>query len=449
MDSKMKTSKFKNVTQKLSFFKDYSSLLTSVVIAVVALLVLMLALLMGSKHRNKMIETSVSMGNKARSLSKTIVPSGQWQIEEKYQQSHEQDANETALSARQSAQRELLSYKIFPEPNESSTLIFEEFGRRFRSASEELIALLNARDCPTEAELNRHFRESGNQGIRRSGRQRSADSGQKLSEVEATIMDALCREKAESARVYANPIDLAGYEFWKDYRYPGMDEAVRDCWYWQLALWIIEDVIDTIDAVNSEDRGHLTSVFTSPVKRLLGVSFTAGEIGPDKEAAYDKPRYVREIAEALTKPCTGRLCDDDIDVVHFNVAVVVSTKGGFPFIGELCNGKQHTFRGFSGEQQPQIYRHNQITILKSDIESIDAEDETHEMYRYGEDAVVKLDLICEYIFKKSGYDKIKPESVKESLGEQKEQTAKKPVKKTGKKQKGNKEEREISDFDTP
>ena len=38
--------------------------------------------------------------------------------------------------------------------------------------------------------------------------------------------------------------------------------------------------------------------------------------------------------------------------------------------------------------------------------------ETHRLYRYGDDAVVRLDLICEYIFNKNGYEKIKPESVK-------------------------------------
>jgi len=36
----------------------------------------------------------------------------------------------------------------------------------------------------------------------------------------------------------------------------------------------------------------------------------------------------------------------------------------------------------------------------------------HDLYRYGEDAVVELELVCEYIFNKKGYDEIKPELVK-------------------------------------
>jgi len=38
-------------------------------------------------------------------------------------------------------------------------------------------------------------------------------------------------------------------------------------------------------------------------------------------------------------------------------------------------------------------------------------------YRYGDEAVVRLDLICEYIFNRDGYDKIKPESIKVRLGQ--------------------------------
>jgi hypothetical protein len=82
---------------------------------------------------------------------------------------------------------------------------------------------------------------------------------------------------------------------------------------------------------------------------------------------------------------------------------------------QLCSAKQHKFRGFSGEEQEQVFKHNQITVLESNIRSIDREDATHNLYRYGEDAVVVLDLICEYIFDKNGYDEIKPELVKELL----------------------------------
>jgi len=262
------------------------------------------------------------------------------------------------------------------------------------------------------------------------------------------IIDALCQAGAESASIYANPVGVGGYEFWVKYDYEGMDEAVKDCWYYQLGYWIIEDVIDTIDAMNSGSD----SVFTSSVKRLLGMWFTPtdelarGDVGSiiatsrytDREVVTrDRPSYVRSIRDGLTRGdlCTGRICNDDIDVVHFNIAVVVSAKSVLPFMREFCSAKQHKFKGFFGEEQEQIFKHNQITILKSKIGVVaqgGVEDERgisglyeygerggsyaykgiHDDYRYGEDAVVELGLICEYIFNKKGYDEIKPELVK-------------------------------------
>jgi len=404
----MDISKFKDLIQRLSFLGNYSSLILPVIIMLVGVLLFVPTSLMSSKLEKRIADESISIGKRVQSLNKSAVSRSQWEVEQEYQQAYERDANQTALLAKQSSQRQLLSYKIFPKPKDTSTLIFKEFGQRFRHAVDKLIARVNALDCPTDTELQRGSQGSGSP---RSGWDLGRSMGRgRLSEVDATITDVLCREKAESAFVYANPADLSGYEFWEGYEYTGMDAAVEDCWYWQLAYWIIEDVIDTIDALNSGS----SSVFTSPVKRLLDVNFTAGGERAGKRTAA-RPSYVLSIEKALTEPHTGRLCGDDIDVVHFNVVVIVSTKAVLPFMKQLCSAKRHKFGGFSGEEQEQVFRHNQITILESNIRSVDREDTTHNLYRYGEDAVVELDLICEYIFNRKGYDEIKPESVKAVL----------------------------------
>lgn len=246
-----------------------------------------------------------------------------------------------------------------------------------------------------------------------------------MSEEDAAIIDGVCRERAESVCVYANPADLSGYDFWGEFKYSdaGRKKAVEDCWYYQSGYWVIEDVIDTIVAMNIGSK----SALTSPVKRLERVSFTTTRTettyrgyrrstpawgSAQKTDSGDRPSYVFLIGQGLTEPCTGRYSNDDIDVIHFNMVVVVSTKAVLPFMQKLCSGKQHKFMGFSGNGREQIFKHNQITILESSIRSIDREDETHVLYRYGDDAVVELDLICEYIFNKKGYDEIKPLSVK-------------------------------------
>ena len=425
---------FKDLIQKLSVFKNNSSLLVSVIIGLVGVLVFIPTQLMSSKLKEQIRSESIARGNSVRRLKESAVSSEQWKNEKKRQQKYQSDANEIALLAKHSTQRELLSYRIFPEPKDTSTLIFEEFGQQFCKVIDELIARANARDCPTDAELERGLQRSS--GPSRLGPRRPSRLPRTLSrrsyygrrnEVETTIVEEICRQKAESASVYAHPADLSGYEFWKEYNYTGADEATKDCWYYQLAYWVIEDVIDTISACNA---GY-DNVLTSPVKRLLGVNFAVSKrrryssrpprtrryIGVRRrETVSDKPSYVLSLYEGLTETCTGRICNDDIDVIHFNVVVVVSTKAISPFMQQLCSAKQHKFMGWQDKDDPaQPFKHNQITILESKIKSIDREDQTHSLYRYGDDAVVEMDLICEYIFNKKGYDEIKPESIKNAL----------------------------------
>jgi hypothetical protein len=83
---------------------------------------------------------------------------------------------------------------------------------------------------------------------------------------------------------------------------------------------------------------------------------------------------------------------------------------------ELCSVKEHQFRGYpDGTDPPQTFKHNQITILESKIASIDLNDQTHRYYRYGDESVVSLDLICEYVFDVGGYVILMPEPVLNTL----------------------------------
>jgi hypothetical protein len=249
-----------------------------------------------------------------------------------------------------------------------------------------------------------------------------------MGELEFMIVDEICRERAKSISVYVNPIDLSGYEFWADYTLAiEPNEAIQDCWYFQLAYWVFEDIFDTIGAVNSE----YDSVLTAPVKQLMRTSFTMGLRRPGAGGAVfsgrrrrssrrdrgdaDKPIYVLTKDDALAESCTGRVSNDanNIDVIHFNIAIVLNIKSVLPFIQQLCSAKEHKFKGFSDDEPEQTFKHNQITVLETKFRSL--EEEAYSLYDYGEDVVVELDLICEYIFNRKGYEEIKPETVKEAL----------------------------------
>ena len=466
---------FKDILQKLSVFKNNLPLLLSVIIVLIGGIFFATTLLMGRKLKAEIQKNSIAIGKRVQSETENPVSSELWRIEQERQQEHAKDANEIALLAERTTQRELLSYDIFLNRKISSTLVFREFGQKYRKAIDELIIRANAGDCPTKEKIEQVVEKSAVNSRLRQGRYYrgmgipSMPSGGvqdprvypdpggfqdprayqdlrayqdprgfpgsigpwgpsgRMGELERMIVDDFCRETAKSISVYVNPAYLSGYEFWADYKLAvDPNKAIEDCWYFQLAYWVIEDIFDTISSMNSD----YDSVLTAPVKRLMPMSFTMGLRRPgargnvfsgfrrrnqsrtDKDKA-DKPMYVLSVDDGLTISCTGRLSDDDIDVIHFNFAVVINIKEVLPFMQELCSAKEHKFRGFSGTEQEQTFKHNQITVLETKFKSI--EDQPYSLYDYGEDPVVELDLICEYIFNKKGYEEIKPETVKEAM----------------------------------
>jgi len=238
--------------------------------------------------------------------------------------------------------------------------------------------------------------------------------------------------RAKIISVYVNPADISGYEYWADYKYDvKQEDAIEDCWYHQLAYWIIEDIFKTMDSMNS---GY-DNVLTAPVKRFMSITFTMGLKVPrsagssdgvvrgfrtmrkkkDSENA-DRPVYVRSEKYGLSESCTGRYCSDDIDVTHFNFSVIVDRKSVLPFMEELCSAKEHVFRGYpDGTEPPQTFKHNQITVLESKMGSINPNGIAHRYYRYGNENVVSLEMVCEYIFDVEGYDMLMPEPVRKTL----------------------------------
>ncbi|MCP4610999.1 MAG: hypothetical protein GY845_20010 [Planctomycetes bacterium] len=475
------------VLQKLSVFKNNIPLLMSVIITLVAVILLVPTHLMSAKLKTEMQNTSVKMGKDVERELNSPPPSKTLEQEQKLQEEHAKDANEIELLAKQTTMRELLSYDIFLDPNISSTVVFREFGQHYRKAIDDLLVRVKAGDFPTEAELEKGLEESavnsrlrrgrgmmgGMRGMSSSGMPGSMGSSPMMGmspyggggggrggpmmgmspyggggrrgtgaasmrgsiprsmikgELELMVVEEICRERAKSISVYANPIDLSGYEFWVDYKLAvDPNTAIEDCWYFQLAYWVIEDVFDSIDGVNSD----FDSVLTAPVKQLRLMSFNMGLRRPGagggvytgrrqrstkkKGGDVDKPLYIHSNDDGLAESCTGRFtaADSDNDVLQFNVAFVINIKSIMPFLKELCSAKEHKFRGFAGDEQEQTFKHNQITVLETKFRSV--EDDPYSLYDFGDDPVVELDLICEYILNPYGYEEIKPATVKAAI----------------------------------
>ena len=97
--------------------------------------VLTATLLMGSDLRQKASKESVPMGNTIKSMLKSSPAAGQVEVEKRYQDAFQQDANLIKQISIQSTERELLSYDIFPQPKDTSTLLYTRFGEKYRASA--------------------------------------------------------------------------------------------------------------------------------------------------------------------------------------------------------------------------------------------------------------------------------------------------------------------------
>jgi hypothetical protein len=247
------------------------------------------------------------------------------------------------------------------------------------------------------------------------------------------IVDELCREAARKANFYVEPPDIAGYEYWgtkpsgdvsgsEVYLYRSIGQSVQACWYWQLGYWITEDVFKTIGTMNSQ----CNDVMDCPVKRLMQISFVSDDRSFVAQTGDTSgaPSYVRQSDEEEIAVHTERISNDEIDVVHFKITVIIDPQAVLGFMEELCSAKEHMFKGWSGDQSPQKFLHNQITVLEANINPVNintdrmSDSSSHRWYCYGDDAVVEMELLCEYIFERSGYDEIKPEIIKNQASQE-------------------------------
>lgn len=404
--------------------KKYTSLLPSVVVTLVALLMFIPLLWLGGKVKAEMQISSQNAGTVQSLISQAPTEAKVQQVRI-YMDKLKKDAEELEQKSIQSSQRDLMTYDyvIFPAPSDASSQIYDVFGRKYRAAIEALLTeKMNAKDAPSEAEIR------AKTGARPAGAGRL--EGSLRIETQNPMVDALCLTRADEISVYANPDVFAWYSFWQAYEFKGKDQALQDCWDSQVAYWVYEDIVDTIIKMN----GTSGKVKSAPVKRLLGVSFTGPVVNQNDRnvggmgnlntatASRDIPVYITPTSPGpfVSGSPTYRTGNDDVDVIHFAVSVVLDNRSVLAFMKELCTEKAHTyypdFDASTGD--PIESRHNQISILESNITVVDKADPAHELYRYGKSAAMRLDLVCEYLFVRKGYDMIKPDPIRKRLGQE-------------------------------
>lgn len=421
------------------FFKKYTALLPSIGITVVALLLFLPTMLVGSKVEENM-EKSVSTAKTVGQLMRDVPSKDDPVRIQLYMDRLEDEAAKIDEMAVCSSQRDLISYSVFP-PIATSAQLYEDFGRKYREAVNVLLESINALDAPSDAEIRAQGGGTNVSGLRASHSRTSSNVE------DNPMVDALCLRRSQNISCYAHPSVFTWYDFWQAYEFAGQNQAQEDCWDSQVAFWIYEDIVETIRKMNEGSQ----KVSSSSVKRLQRVGFsesgtmggyrggsmTGGRRRSNTPIFRDRPNYISlspasagqtgMVAGAkksllysnfVAESPTARDSDEDVDVIHFSLSVLVDNRSVMAFIKELCSEKQHTFRtDFKEDGQRFEARHNQITILKSDLTVVDKQAAEHELYRYGDGAVMQMDLVCEYQFYRDAYDVIKPDPIKEMLGQ--------------------------------
>ncbi len=441
MSKKIDAAQIKQVLSKLEFLRSYTAYLLPLIIFLIALVILFgVRPLMSSNLKKSIRNQSVKNAKAIQRLQSQEISRDQWKEEKKYQDALAADVNHISKMSMQTTQRELLQYGLFPESKDKSISVYWGFGQAYRQSIENLMTQHKARQCPSRQEIEIAVTRTSSMtetiGMELSSSKRARKTSRRASdqgdEVEQAIIDEICLEAARSASFYADPLDIAGYLYWakpehsqqsssKVFEYVDEQDALKNCWFWQIGYWMIEDVFSSISAMNKSCK----NVLDCPVKHLVFIDFspeiTKNQKGAQGEA--ESPFYLMDpnisaVTESVTSAHTKRLSNEDWDVTRFRFAVVINAKSVQKFMNQVCSPKKHKFKGWQGADPEQTFQHNQITIVEAFTVALSGSSkadskEDIEFYRYGDDAVVELELVCEYIFSRRAYEDIKPVPVKD------------------------------------
>ncbi len=331
--------------------------------------------------------------------------------------------------------------KLFPKLIEETSKIsyYSKFADSYVNAIDGLIKSVNGIDRYSMQQEKDAVAElsGGNVSNYRTGGGFGGNNSSKEESAADKVIAEMRQNRAASYGLYVSTNAFCCYDHWKNLEVKddnSLEVLMQDSWYSQIAYWIQQDVIETIETMNTE-----TSILDNPVKRLLEISFVGMSILGDskpgtaidgKEAgriasATVLPGYVMEMKAAAGRgrtsrsdsdkktksysyikavPWTSRLSDELVDVVQFDVAVIMESSKMLVFQNEL--------QDFKGSDD---LRRCPITILESRIDPVNYKGEKEAGYYYGKAALVELRLSCEYVFVKSGYDELKPQPIKDEL----------------------------------
>jgi hypothetical protein len=188
---------------------------------------------------------------------------------------------------------------------------------------------------------------------------------------------------------------------------PIVDHSVRpepeQMWYAQVELWIQQDIVNAIVAMNDDAAKKLKNedayVENMPVKRLQSMR-VLGYWGADKPIPFPAAGGGLGAVDtaAMKESFTERKCDPQFDVVRFRVVVVVDQRELLALVDRIT--KQNFYK----------------LIDMSFAAVTSADPDAGQGYLYGSAPVVRATLDFEGYMARSVYEKLFPAEVREALG---------------------------------
>ena len=488
----------------MDFIKKKLFLILCIAVALLGIGIFISGMMVSADNQKELEGISTNIQEVGRFRSQAVLGDEKTQAQT-YADDYQKNLEQMETWVRETTRRPVLFRAVFPKLNNEldKDSRFEEFAKRYCSYVDSLLFRLRAGRCPSPQEEEQTIARFFEEHLKGS-------SATRLDEAEQMerIRNELCQKRAQECVVYADSGAFCAYSHWQ--RLPRLATPMyQDAWYTQLASWVQEDVVSAIIKIN----GSSQSVLTSPVKRLLEITF-AGE-PPEGEPTLEEtkvqtrtsyggastslvrsgysrnrsicisrrdpgsvsilPVYViqpqqkqsgiRVMGGAATggsnsyqghiaEPFTGNYSNDIIDVVQFEVGIIIDSTRIKDFIQALESEKQsqvirisnvpkdkaevldlvriqeilqekesstgstvsvHGLQVNKSDIEVKEISCNQITVLQMDIEPIDITVEQDGGYFYGSGSFKVLRLTCEYFFFKSGYQDLMPASVKEIL----------------------------------
>lgn len=295
--------------------------------------------------------------------------------------------------------REPLVPDIFPKPKRS--VLAYSFRTAYANAIDRLPDRLSGGFIPSSVDI-----ENWKMALQEQIRQGKLNVGAGGSVEDAVRVDPAARasiDRARSIRCYIDAGSFDIHELYHKTEQPSLDQM----WAAQTSLWIQQDIVETIAAMNEAAARKLPAsepacVLNLPVKRIVGIAvgdFIART--PSKSARTagaeraSKGATVRPPPEDPREVFTRRVPTSRRDIVYFRLWVVVDVREVLNFIAELSEKNLYT----------------PIDVEMREVERAD----DFRGYLYGPDPVVDLQVAFEACFLSRIYRDLIPEVVQDRI----------------------------------